>query len=151
MPDNTILPDSGASNPPRLRSDEISATPGINILGVKIRLGDNGFDGNPVKVGNGLPIITNGDIATSLVTGQKLVPIGTAQRLSPSSVAATRMIAVQAFDSNTGNVFLGVSDVTTSNGWPIGPGQAITIASSDVTKLFVISETGGQRVSWMAL
>jgi hypothetical protein len=152
MADNTKLPDPGASiNAPILRSDFITADPTVNILGVKIRLGGEHADGGPVTPTNRLPTTDSGDVVTSIPTGaarQKLVSAG----VSPlDAQAATRMVTVKAHSSNTGNVYVGGSDVSTSMGFELGPGESLSLPVDDAQRIYVTASPGGQKIRVIAI
>jgi len=55
-------------------------------------------------------------------------------------------ITIKADDDNTDDVYIGKTGVTTSNGFRLRPGQAITIYISDPSILYAISGTAGQKV-----
>jgi len=55
-------------------------------------------------------------------------------------------ITIKADDDNTDDVYIGKSGVTTSNGFRLRPGQAITIYISNPSILYAISGTAGQKV-----
>jgi hypothetical protein len=148
--DNTKLPGT-LDNGDMVASDDTGL--GYKILGVKIRLGPSGMDGGPVTSSNGLPVNSKGDYASSLTSGQKLVPVSPAmaQPLSGISVGATRMVAVKAFNGNTDDVFVGGSGVTTASGWQLGPGESVSLAVNDAQTVYVISASSGQIVSWFVV
>jgi len=55
-------------------------------------------------------------------------------------------ITIKADDDNTDDVYIGKSGVTTSNGFRLRPGQAITIFISNPSVLYAISGSTGQKV-----
>ena len=55
-------------------------------------------------------------------------------------------ITIKADDDNTDDIYIGKSGVTTSNGFRLRPGQAITIFISNPSVLYAISGTAGQKV-----
>jgi len=55
-------------------------------------------------------------------------------------------ITIKADDDNTDDVYIGKSGVTTSNGFRLRPGQAITIYISNPSILYAISGSTGQKV-----
>ena len=55
-------------------------------------------------------------------------------------------ITIKADDDNTDDVYIGKTGVTTSNGFRLRPGQAITIYISNPSILYAISGSTGQKV-----
>lgn len=51
---------------------------------------------------------------------------------------------------NTGIVFVGGEDVTTTTGFPLIPGQTANIYGPNQGELWAISDTAGQVLSWLA-
>jgi hypothetical protein len=83
---------------------------------------------------------------------------GTAIRVAASSVHAERYCdtaVVQAHPSNTGNIFVGGSDVSSSNGFVLEPGDAMNLgqfldkkrgAVLDLYNFWVVSATNNDVV-----
>lgn len=135
---------------PSLKSD---ASGGGDILAFKVNLGDTGTDGGFVRVGNGLPILSDGDVVTSapaFSTFQGTVDSASAFRLTAQ--AAKRMVMVKAMNTNTGTVFLGgASTVTSANGFELGPGQSVWLPVDNSAKIWCIASTDGQKVCWTVI
>jgi len=55
-------------------------------------------------------------------------------------------ITIKADDDNTDDIYIGKTGVTTTNGFRLRPGQAITIYISNPSILYAISGTAGQKV-----
>ena len=55
-------------------------------------------------------------------------------------------ITIKADDDNTDDVYIGKTGVTTTNGFRLRPGQAITLYISDPSILYAISGSTGQKV-----
>lgn len=87
-------------------------------------------------------------------TGTKTVPTGTAEALTSSPAGGAKRaigngVAVQSLTTNTVAVYIGGSDVTTSNGWCLMPGGSISIPVDDPSKIYVISGSPSQEVRFM--
>ena len=55
-------------------------------------------------------------------------------------------ITIKADDDNTDDVYIGKTGVTTTNGFRLRPGQAITLYISNPSILYAISGSTGQKV-----
>jgi len=55
-------------------------------------------------------------------------------------------ITIKADDDNTDDIYIGKTGVTTTNGFRLRPGQAITIFISNPSVLYAISGSTGQKV-----
>lgn len=71
----------------------------------------------------------------------------TAARISTTdSGRASQKCTLYASPSNTGVVYLGRSDVTTSNGFPLRAGEAVEIPATDVAVVYAVASTGTQSL-----
>ncbi len=84
-----------------------------------------------------VPAVSVGTSATALGTG--------------SGGAANAGIMVQAPSSNTASVFVGDSNVTTSNGLEIEPGKGITLPIQDESSVYGIVASGTQNLRVLKL
>jgi hypothetical protein len=87
-------------------------------------------------------------------TAAKTVPTGTAERLTATNAqkrAIGNGIEIYSLTTNTVAVYIGGSDVTTSNGRPIMPGGSISLPVDDPSKVWCISGTASQeiRILWI--
>ncbi len=88
---------------------------------------------------------------------------GTAIQIKATPTHHVLAYILRAASGNTGNIFLGGSDVSSSNGFPLGPGEFVTwgvgFAQSDVGKLHTIllsslwfdTATNGNDVAFVAV
>jgi len=79
---------------------------------------------------------------------------GTAEALNGGTsltVPKGASVRIVALSGNAGTVYVGDSDVTTSNGYPLSAGKKIPdgIKIDDVSKIFVDVDTGGDGVKWI--
>jgi len=89
-------------------------------------------------------------IPTAIISGQKNVSsAGTAEALG----SATDIISVtiKAKSSNTGNIYVGGSDVSSSNGLILEPGDAVSLDINDLSTVYIDADTNGEGVSYLAL
>ena len=63
------------------------------------------------------------------------------------SAAACVQVVIKALDSNTTNVRVGDALITTSRGYPLTPGESVTLGVSDVSKVYIIAESGSPVVA----
>lgn len=56
-------------------------------------------------------------------------------------------VVIKALDSNTTNVRVWDALITTSRGYPLTPGESVTLGVSDVSKVYVIAESGSPVVA----
>lgn len=66
-----------------------------------------------------------------------------------------KSISVKARPANAGNVFLGVSDVTSTNGWTLRPGESKTVDFGAGSVLFSTfygdAATNGDILDWTVI
>jgi hypothetical protein len=80
-----------------------------------------------------------GTDATALNGGTSLnVPLGASVKVRNNS-------------SNGASVFVGDSAVGTGNGYELPVGESVELSVDDVSKLHVVSASGGETVSWIVL
>lgn len=95
-----------------------------------------------------------GDIALAVKNGRKVVAAaGTPLALLAQSAASKcKWVIVTALNANTSPVAVGgaavVAAAGTETGVVLGPGDAVTIAVSDVSLVFVDSRVNGEGVSF---
>lgn len=102
-----------------------------------------------VDKNTGAVIMEAGTVAlpSTPLYGQATVSVtNTAVQLS--NQALTVGVIVQALAGNVNNVVIGDSSVTTSNGFQLQPGQATSVAVSNVNKLYV-NGTAADGVCWI--
>ena len=74
----------------------------------------------------------------------------TASQLSSQAVVVS--VVVKASNNNTGTVYIGFSSgVTASNGFELGPGESLTLPVNNVNKLYAISNSGSQNISYIGV
>lgn len=63
-----------------------------------------------------------------------------------------KTITIKADDDNTGNVFVGFDDtVSPTNGFRLAAGQGLELLIDDVSKVWVVADTAGQKVHVLVL
>ena len=71
----------------------------------------------------------------------------TASAAAVSASHACVQVVIKALDSNTTNVRVGDALITTSRGYPLTPGESVTLGVSDVSKVYIIAESGSPVVA----
>lgn len=87
--------------------------------------------------------------------GNQITISGTAQRLTSGSEQVETLL-LKAHASNSGDVYVGPSTVTTSNGYPISPGEEFTIGpahgglkrTEQPSEVYAIGTTS-DKLSWV--
>ena len=87
-------------------------------------------------------------------TGQVTVETGTSATLVPASAdLGDHGVFVKALSTNIDTVFAGIgtaaSDVTLATGMELNPGEGITFNIDSLDKIYTISATAAQKVSYV--
>lgn len=92
-------------------------------------------------------------IGSATISGNGTVLSGQ-QAVTGSAVAlatnTTKSACVKALVSNTINVFVGPSGITTATGFLLAPGESFCAPVTNTNLFFVIASTTGASVSWIA-
>ena len=83
---------------------------------------------------------------------QSVSSAGTAEALSTSSdlsVGSGAEVAIRANDDNTGSIYVGGSDVDSSNGFVLSAGESVALQVADVSDVYIDADTTGEGVSWI--
>jgi hypothetical protein len=56
-------------------------------------------------------------------------------------------VAVKSLISNAAVVRVGDDDVAADQGWPLSPGESITLRTSDASKIWLVAESGTPTVA----
>lgn len=136
-----------------------SGDSGSFILGVRndanaVRTSADG-DYSPISVDSaGRPKVNvDVEVATSFTNGQNTdVDTGSENLVVGSgSNPAKHGVIVKALPSNTGTIYVGLTGVTTTTGFPLEAGDHLVLPIDDANKIFVASSVNNQDVSWIAI
>ena len=58
---------------------------------------------------------------------------------------------IKADNDNTGTIYVGREDVTSSDGFRLEPGEAITIEIDDLSKVYAVASMADQNIHWMGV
>lgn len=86
--------------------------------------------------------------ATTVVTGQETVTVAAVQFNSGTSKVPKGKVLVKALADNSGVVYVGPSDVETTTGFALSPGDSQEFDISNVNKLYHIG-TLNDKLTWM--
>lgn len=92
---------------------------------------------------------SGGDVAalpTAIRHGQ--VSVGTSA-VQLTAGALKQGVTIKAPSTNSGKLFVGVTGVTTSTGFPLSAGDAVFLAVDNVNRIYVISDTTSQNVAFL--
>lgn len=102
--------------------------------------------------GNLTPILTGVNILPYHVmgSGQTMVPTaGTAVALATNT--STTSITLRAFATNTGNIFVGTTGVTSSTGFILSADETVSLDLDNLDKVFINSAVNSEGVSYIYL
>lgn len=133
--------DVSASNPLPAELTDGTNTVGVTVAGaLKVEVENTTLD-----VDASITL----EASSSFSNNQQLVSTSAVQLASHSSA---RGILVKASDNNTGVVYLGSgAGVTTSSGYELSAGQAVSIPLTNSNLIWLIADTLNQRVSFIAV
>ena len=89
----------------------------------------------------GFKFITNQSVVSTPGTPTEVV-----------STVKTYLLVIRSHTTNTGNVYIGGTGVTTATGYIMGAGEALVMQIDNLKKsVWVDADVAGEGVSWMAL
>lgn len=100
-------------------------------------------------ISQGTTIAPTGPGLPALPLSGQTTSTGTAVAISTSSLPLLNGVIVQALAGNSGNVYVGATGVTTSNGFQLQPGQATSLAVNNLNVVYVIAATSGDGVCYL--
>lgn len=105
-------------------------------------------DVQPVSSTNPVPVAisaTGNTLPTTPVFGQGTV--GTSAAQLPSAVLK-QGVTLTADGANTGNIFIGITGVTTGTGAKLEAGKSVFLSTDNLNRWFVIGSAASQSYSW---
>ena len=95
-------------------------------------------------------------VSGTLDHGSNLDIDTTAEQITTTSFAAKFGVTVKAAADNSGTIYIGNSDVTAgstaaTDGFPLEPGESITLPVSNSNLLYAIGSANNQKVFWSAV
>lgn len=107
----------------------------------------------PNTTGDSWTLRSSGKVFGGIEHGQDSVSTaGTAVQLNSGSsltVPDGSELVVRADGGNAGNIYVGDSDVTSSNGFVLGAGESVSLPTNDVNNVHIDSDNNGEGVSWL--
>ena len=113
-------------------------------------------DQKDIKVAAATRTVDGEDASVQLIDLIGLLTWATAQttvgtsavQLAPSALASRKSVAVRALAANSGKVYVGPTNaVTTSTGYELSAGDAVTIDLDASANVFAIGSASGQTVA----
>jgi len=93
--------------------------------------------------------VTSMPVATAVVNGHKTVTTaGTAVSLTPTT-SFQHTLTVKALKANTGDIYVGTSTVSSSNGFELDAGEEVTFTIADPSNIYIDSSVNGEGVSFI--
>jgi len=100
------------------------------------------FDGKNIEITEA--------VDTEPIYGAKTVGVaGTSEALS--SDAVEHGIHIKAMSSNTGEIYVGDVNVSSSNGYPLAAGEEVYLKLRDLSKVYLDTDTGGEGVKYIGV
>ena len=129
----------------------VDGTVTVQDGGSSVSVDDNGStlsidDGaGSITVDGSVTAVTN--LASTVATGNDLVCATAGTAVQGANVAVTNEITIIAYPTNTGNVYIGASDVTNSSGSKRGvillPAGMVKLSVSNLNKVYINADTNG--------
>ena len=82
------------------------------------------------------------------------ITVSTAGTAVVGTSRLSHLIALKAHPDNTDAVWVGndgASDITSSNTYPLDPGEAIVVEVGNLADLYFDADVSGEKVCWLAL
>lgn len=81
-------------------------------------------------------------------TAARLIAVST--QATEAELRCSRGVVVKALSTNSAPIYIGGSDVSTSNGFPLSAGESIGLELADASKLFAVSAAAQElRILWL--
>lgn len=95
---------------------------------------------------------TGTDVASTFKHGQNTdIDSGADEQIVVATNAATRGVVIKAMPENTGIIYIGLSGVTSTTGFPLEAGETVTIPVDDADKIYALASIDNQALAWIAV
>lgn len=102
------------------------------------------------KIFDGKSFNVSETVDTAPVYGAKTVgTAGASESLSTDTIE--HVVYVKAMQSNSGNIYIGDSGVSSANGFPLAAGEQIALQTRDLNKIYLDTDTGGEGVKYIGV
>lgn len=95
----------------------------------------------------GTALKTN-QVEAATVTAAVIVAAPTVEPFKRTTAAG---VLLKAHLSNTVAIFIGPSGTTVANGYPLDPGETISIPIDEISKVYAISASASQKICYLYL
>lgn len=80
--------------------------------------------------------------AVNVTTAGTAVSLGSSQSLNDG-------VVIKANEANTGNIYVGDSSVSSSNGLVLEAGESVMVGIDDVSKVYIDSDNDGEGITYV--
>lgn len=94
------------------------------------------------------PVVANNTKTPSTISNGVKAVTTAGTRVALAASTACSYVIVVANPTNTGNIFIGGSGVTSANGVPLSAGLSIVIPIDNLSKVFIDAEVSGEGVGF---
>jgi hypothetical protein len=88
-------------------------------------------------------------ISTSSAITNQITVTTAGTRVRGTDITLTDGVFLKAHPSNTGIIYVGLVDVDSSNGFPLGAGEVLFIGVSNLNELYFDASVSGEKVCWI--
>lgn len=89
------------------------------------------------------------DVTINAFGTKNVTTSGTAEQLDTATVNS--YVKIKALSGNTGDVYIGDSTVTTTNGYPLSAGEEIKLNVTDLSNISLDVDTDGEGVKYIGI
>jgi hypothetical protein len=126
----------------------------VSALAISSTVRDRTISGNKAnvsKMGSMYGLNTDPLPATAIYTGQVDVPTATTRVQVSSSSVSVRSVTIKALVGNGGFIYVGKSDVDSSNGFELDAGESISVDVNNLNLLYVDTSNSGDDICYFAV
>lgn len=77
------------------------------------------------------------------------ITVGTA-KVAGDDVNINGLVYLKAHPDNTGVIYVGKSNVTTGNGFPLSKSESVPLGISNLSSIYFVASAAGQKLAWIA-
>lgn len=134
-----------AGEPVEIHDESTGETATVDLLGTK------GAVTTQILDSGGIQIEDFGGTVTSVVaSGQNTIAsAGTAEVLAASTT--TKSVALKALHGNSNMIYVGKSDVDSTNGFVLDAGEGLVLEVDNLTDIYIDADTSSDGVSYIAI
>lgn len=128
---------------------DIASSVALDVSAATVTVDATGQGDIPITL-DGETVATTEVAPTTIYNGQNTVAAaGTAEALASSQ--AVKSVTIKALSGNTGDIYVGNSDVDNTNGFVLSPGDTISMDIANLATVYIDSATNGDGVSYIGV